>query len=59
MTTRREVDALLTEAESLWLAALEARRVAAAKEREYRAALRAWVEAWPEAEPAEKGEKTG
>ena len=44
MTTRQTVETLLPEPEQLWLAVLEARRAAAAKEREYQAALLEWVE---------------
>jgi len=45
MTTQQTVNALLTETERLWLIAVQARRVASAKEREYKAALLEWVEA--------------
>jgi len=39
MADRQTVKALRIEAERLWQVAIEARRAAAAKEREYRAAL--------------------
>ena len=50
MTTPREkAIALLAETEEAWTIALKAHRAASAKEKEYRAALLAWVE-WIEAE---------
>jgi len=44
MITQQTVNALLTETERLWLIAVEARREAAAKQREYKAALLEWIE---------------
>ena len=54
MTTRQTVNTLLTETERLWLVALQARRAAAAKQREYKAALLEW--ATTEAKQEMKGE---
>jgi hypothetical protein len=45
MTTQQTVKTLLTETERLWLIAVQARRAAAAKQREYKAALLEWTEA--------------
>jgi len=42
---QQAVKTLLAETEQLWLIVVEARRAAAAKEREYRAALLKWDEA--------------
>ena len=44
MTNPEAIKALLTETESLWRAALVARRAAAAKERKYKETLRKWLE---------------
>ena len=54
MTTQQTVSTLLTETEQLWLTALRARRAAAAKQREYKAALLKW--ATTEAKQEMKGE---
>lgn len=54
MTSQQQVKTLLTETETAWLAALEARRIAVAKEREYREALWAWIAKEKEAQNAER-----
>ena len=54
MTTQQTVNELLTETKHLWLIAVKARRAAAAKQREYKAALLEWIEAEAKQKTKEK-----